>query len=323
MISNPNQLEGATQHQLIIAEATRRGIDIEDISSEYGTSATHLSNGNTSAVIVQGIVQEWLNKEAEILCDEKHLTKTLFDSLNIPNPKSCVFSRPKDVRGKIQENQEYVCKPVLGTNGIGVQLGIRSMRDVDAYYSKYGGLYPTHLLEEFVEGYDLRIQVIDSKIVAVCLRLPAFVEGDGSSTLTELIDMRRREIRSQNPANDLIVDHISRKLIELQGFSLNQLVPSEQKIRLKEITNMAQGGHAIDVTDEIDIIYHEWVASIANELKTGYFALDVITTDHKKFVPGNSLALELNIRAEWMHHTFSEKRTHDLARLIIDTLFNE
>jgi cyanophycin synthetase len=33
--------------------------------------------------------------------------------------------------------------------------------------------------------------------------------------------------------------------------------------------------------------------------------------------------LELNARPEWLHHTFSERRTHDVAALILESLFGK
>ena len=84
---------------------------------------------------------------------------------------------------------------------------------------------------------------------------------------------------------------------------------------------MAQGGHAIDVTDEIAPGFSSWIEAIALELHSSYFALDVMCNDHKSLMEGSAKALEINIRAEWMHHTFSERRTHDLAKKIVSALF--
>ena len=52
------------------------------------------------------------------------------------------------------------------------------------------------------------------------------------------------------------------------------------------------------------------------------FALDVITPDYDHFDPDYSKALEINAQPVWLHHTFSEKRQHDLARLILKNLFS-
>lgn len=84
---------------------------------------------------------------------------------------------------------------------------------------------------------------------------------------------------------------------------------------------MAQGGHAIDVTDELAPEFSDWIKAIAKALNSSYFALDVMCSDHKILLEGSPKALEINIRAEWMHHTFSEVRTHDLAKTVVNALF--
>jgi len=321
MISKKENQEGLAQHDLIIEEAIRRGIQVEDLSNQYGKTANRLLSGSKSFTIVQGIIQEWINKSAVQICDEKYRTKNIFKSLKIPTPISYVFKTPNDLTEIFKKGVIYVCKPSVGTNGIGVQMGISSIKDVASYHKTYGYLNDTHLLEEFIAGYDLRIQVINSKIIAACMRFPAFVIGNGQATLEELISKRRQEIKMQNLANDLIIDKQTKSLLEKQKVLFTDIIPTNKKIQLKKIVNMAQGGHAIDVTDEIDAVYHNWVKAIAGKLNLEYFALDLLTQNHKKFTNKNTSALEINIRAEWMHHTFSERRTHDLAKVILDVLF--
>ena len=144
--------------------------------------------------------------------------------------------------------------------------------------------------------------------------------GTAKNSLEELIIQRRNVVISQNPANGLVIDAISAQLIREQGVTLTSIIPLGQVIRLKNIANMAQGAHVIDVTDEIDPIIYSWVNALVVELGSGHFALDLMSSDHKKYVEGNTFALEINARAEWMHHTFSERRTHNLASVVLDEL---
>lgn len=323
MMSKSNNQEGHAQHQLILEEAIKRGIQINDLTGIYGIITHKLIQNNQSIILVQGIVQEWIDSASEKICDHKDKTKELFKSLRIPTPESVVFEKPGDLFGKLKPGLSYVCKPSVGTNGIGVQMDISSINEVRTYFKTFGYLGKLHLLEDFTKGYDLRIQVIDSKIVAVCKRLPAFVVGDGQSSLEKLINERRFIVQNQNSANDLIVDEQTLNLLHNQGVLLNDIIVKDKKVQLKTVSNMAQGGHSIDVTDEIDPIYHHWVRSIFKELNIGYFALDFITEDHTNFKNENSFALEINSRAEWMHHTFSEKKTHELAKVILDVVFGD
>ena len=320
---NPEQVEGSAQHELIVRDAENRGIEIIDVTDKYGKSATLLKYKNREELLLQGIPNSWMNDRAVQLCDQKHLTKELFCKLDIPTLESTLFSDPYELKtlDLFDGKTEYVCKPIIGTNGQGVVLNIKSLEDVEKYYSEnkmYGAKF---MLEEMHYGYDLRIQVIGGDIIAACMRIPGRVIGDGVHTLQELIDVRKKEIKLQNPANDLYIDAQSLALIREQGYEMSSVISEDAVVVLKKISNMAQGGHAIDVTGAIDPVFSDWVAKITHELGTGYFALDVMCSAHDSHVSGNAVALELNIRAEWMHHTFSEGRTHNLEKTIVDRLF--
>lgn len=306
-------------------EALGRGISTEIFSDKYSRTATLLKSAGTEELIIQGIPESWMSTRASRLCDDKQLTKELFHKLEIPTLDSIVFASPETlpITGLFDGKKQFVCKPTTGTNGVGIRFDVMSMDDVHSYYNSNHHLGSSFLLEEQHPGYDLRIQVIDGKIVAACKRLPTFVKGDGIKSLKQLIEERRKIVRSQNPANDLLVDEETVLLIFNQGLTLDSIIPEEVTVQLKRISNMAQGGHAIDVTEELAAGFKQWVEVISGELHTGYFALDIMCTDHKTLTAESAKALEINIRAEWMHHTFSEVRTHDLATVVVDVLFGE
>lgn len=319
------QFEGEGQHRLIVEEARRRGIATESKTESFGRTATLLKSGSKEELLIQGIPESWMSLPASKQCDDKQLTKALFQKLDIPTLDSIVFTDPEELvaAGVFDGQKQFVCKPTIGTNGVGVGFEMRSIDDVKKYYKANAHLGPAFLLEEQHDGYDLRIQVIDSLITAACIRLPAYVTGDGSKSLKQLITERRRVVQLQNPANDLVVDRETALLISSQGLTLNSIIPGDEEVQLKRISNMAQGGHAIDVTDEIAPGFSNWVETISLELDSGYFALDIMCNDHTTLIGDSAKGLEINIRAEWMHHTFSERRTHDLAKTVVDALFGE
>ncbi len=319
------QLEGEAQHHMIVEEARRRGISTKLSSDQYGRTATLLKSGSLEELLIEGIPESWMSLHASRQCDNKQLTKKLFNKLGIPTLDSVEFTQPDLLAktGLFDGQKLFVCKPTIGTNGIGVCFDIRSIDDVRDYYREHVRLGPSFLLEEQHPGYDLRIQVIEGEIVAACKRLPAFVTGDGIKSLEQLIAERRKVVRVQNPANDLVVDSDTAALISGQGLTLDSIIPESTAVQLKRISNMAQGGRAIDVTDELAPGFSMWIEAITHEIRTGYFALDIMCLDHNTLLAESAKALEINIRAEWMHHTFSEVRTHDLAKTIVDALFGK
>ena len=319
------------QHALLINRAKTLGISVKDVSELMQCPAAILEYNNISELIKDGVPMSWINVRSQFFCDNKQLTKLAFEALNIPHPKSIIFSEKNIseiksdelINSFLKNGKKYVCKPLDSTNGIGVEMGIENIEMIKAYFEKYENLNTPFLLEEQISGADLRIHVIGGEIVAACIREPAFVIGDGKNTLENLIEKRRAVMKMQNPNNFLEIDEATKKLLREQNISLFDIPIKNRKIKLKYVSNMAQGGIATDVTDSIHPTYQKWTTALSDYLGTGYMGLDFITTDFKKEAANHSWLLEINARADWLHHTFSEKRTHDMAGIILKNVFGK
>ncbi|MGH1335889.1 MAG: hypothetical protein ACRBFS_07150 [Aureispira sp.] len=312
------------QHIQLINRAKSLGIKVTDVSSIMDTQFAVLEYQGITELVREGVPTSWINLRSQFYCDNKQLTKLAYEKLNIPHPKSITFKSAEDaVLGVfLEQGQVYVCKPLDGTNGVGISTYIKNVDDIKKYYEECEELATTFMLEEQVSGEDLRIHVLGGKIVAACIRKPAFVVGNQGNTLNELIEKRRAEMQTQNPNNFLEIDRATLELLEQQNINLADRPKFGQKIQLKKISNMAQGGVAIDVTNEIHQMYHDWVADLVEYLGTGYFGLDLMTLDHTIDPMKHSKVLEINARADWLHHTFSKRQTHDIAGTILKELFN-
>jgi cyanophycin synthetase len=313
------------QHHLIIKEARKRGLKVTDVSTTVGSLATTIESGSKSELFVNGTPLSLINLRSLQYFDNKQLTKSALSKLNIPHPKSILFSSPDDskISNFLENGKSYVCKPLDLGEGTGVEMNIKSSDEVSEYWNRNKNISTNFILEEQVEGDDLRVQVIAGKIVAVCTREPAFVIGDGVSDLNKLIENRRKIVQAANPMNDLTVDKATLKLLRHQNISLIDVPEKGKKIRLKEIANMSQGAVAIDITDELHPIFQEWIDRIVNFLNVDYFAIDFISSDFQNTPENQSIVLEINAKPEWLHHTFSEGRQHDIAGMILDALFGE
>ena len=311
------------QHTTLINRAKALGIEVKDVSELMQKEAAILSHNKISDLIIEGVPTSWINVRSQFYCDNKQLTKIAYKALNIPYPKSITFQTAEEskLNSFFQKEKNYVCKPLDATNGIGVVLGIKNLEDVQTYYENHKHLAPHFMLEEQIEGEDLRIHVLGGKIVASCIREPAFVLGNGTDSLQTLIEKRLAVMQTQNPLNFLHIDKATQSLLQEQNIGLVDIPVKDQKVQLKYVSNMAQGGIATDVTEEIHPIYHEWVKDLVDYLQTGYFGLDLITTDYSQNPKSHAWVLEINARADWMHHTFSERRTHDIQGLILKELF--
>ncbi|MCB0651210.1 MAG: hypothetical protein KDC85_08045 [Saprospiraceae bacterium] len=312
------------QHDKILAAARQQGISVKDISDIMNVDAAILEYHGRSELLVQGTPTSLINSRSQYYCDNKALTKEAFDFLGIPSPRSILFQTPEEnhVVSFFEAGKKYVCKPPDGTNGVGVEMHISSLGDISSYLAKHQAEdHSFFMLEEQIEGEDLRVQVVGGRIVAVCTREPAHVVGDGTSSLQELISALQKTVKAQNPANNLVVDQTTLRLLGNQQIELTDVPQSGKKVILKELANMAQGAVAIDKTDQFHPGFQLWVDKLVTYLGTSYFAIDIIAPDLSAPPEQGAYALEINARPEWLHHTFSRGRTHDLPGMVLDAIF--
>lgn len=313
-------------HQQRIVEAARRlGIEVIDLSGSWRMDALLLRRGDQERLVIQGRVYASLSHQAHMLAAHKHACKQYLAGLGIAVPEGLVFQDAKTSRPAIAEfvaaHAPVVCKPLDGTDGKGILMDIEDPRQVEEYWRVVRRDYDQFMLEEQVSGGDLRIQAIGGNLVAVCIRVPTTLYANGRDTVRQLISAKNEIIRRFNPENRVEIDQQVLSLLGARGLSLDSIPADGAEIPIKRVANMAQGATAVDVTGEIHPRYTEWINAIAAGLKLSIFSLDAITTNHRADPAAHAKVLEINAQPAWMHHTFSEKRRHDIPTLILKQLF--
>ena len=320
------------QQTYLIHAAERLGVEVSDLLDELGRDLVIYTYAGKSVSMLDGRYDSHLTAKARIIADDKQLTKLLLKraGFSVPNGIEFTVHNDVDVRVLLEDRLDkipfrpVVLKPLDGTEGQAVAIGLDEISEMVSHVEQWRSHFPNWIIEEKVKGPDLRMQVIGGQLVAACVRNPAFVIGDGSHSLLELIEAHRQKISQYNPANRLDLDNETRRLLSYQELSLNDIPYVGQRVVLKETSNMSQGGVAIDVTDVLHQEYSEWAQSIARVFEFGLelFAIDAICPDPRLPPYEASTIIEINPAPDWLHHTFSENRTHDIPGLILSSWFD-
>ena len=313
----------------LIEAAGPLGLNVKDLSEAWGADVIEVSLGDHRELIMDGRVYSHLSYLSATFADDKGVSKALLTGSGLKVPAHHLLDIDLDesieaqLEGKMNGETNYVCKPLYGTDGHAVGMNKRDAMDVDMHIEPYTDNYQHWMVEEQVEGKDIRIQVIGGQIAAACVREPASVIGDGFSDVEGLIEKHNEKIQALNPNNKLELDADSRRLMREQSLYLDTVVEAGRKIQLKYISNMGQGGVASDITPDLHSEYHELVTKVSNAFGFRTFALDGISADPGLSPFEHLYALEVNAKAQWLHHTFSEVRTHDIPTMILRDLFPE
>ena len=293
---------------------------------EAPRDAVTYSRGDRAVTIFVGRSFPDLTAEVCALCADKHRTKAYLAGLGLPVPAGLCLPRGADPAQQhaalaALPGGTFVAKPLDGTNGEGVHMDLHTPAQIAAAVAHLIA-HSAVVVEAQIAGRDLRLQAIGGRLVAGCVREPAQVVGDGRTPVSALAEARDRVVQAQNPQNRLLLDAESLRLLAEQGLTRASIPAPGQVVVLKRVANIGQGGAPVDVTDALHPGYAAWCARIAAALGLSIFGLDVIAADPSADpdVPGAAAILELNAQPQWLHHTFSEGRTHDIPALLLGAL---
>lgn len=318
-VALPRDLVRDAHQQALMTAAETLGITTVD-NLHLGIDAVDYCHGERVERVLLGRLFSHLTEIAACICDDKLVCKNLLAQHGVRVPRGIAPNGPDDpaIAELLAGGGSWVVKPRAGSFGEGVVVGVR---DVDGVRkAMQAGPKGPYLVEEQVPGEDLRLQAVGGRLVAACRRVPANIVGDGQQSVGALIEARRAAVRRANPFNDLQTDAEVLAYLEAAGLALDDIVPAGRRVMLRSVVNMACGGQAIDVTDRLHPEWSALVARVAGAIGIRVFAVDAMVADPSQ-PPGFSAVLEVNAKAQWLHHTFSEGRQHDIPRLLLADLF--
>lgn len=264
---------------------------------------------------------------ADISCD-KLLTKKLLTNQNIPIADGeKVFNIIGLLKAGEKIGYPVVLKPQYGSKGRGICLDIRNEKELLKCYNNMKRIYSDILIEKYIEGNDYRVCVVDYKVVAVSLRVPPFVIGNGKDNLKKLIqDVNNNPLRGEDhekPLTKIKIDDELISCINKKGLSLISIPLNGEKIILRDNANISTGGIAIDCTDDICEENIRYCINAAKAIGLDICGIDICVNDIRKdLVKNNGVIMEVNaapgIR---MHHFPCEGKKRDVGKAIIEMLY--
>lgn len=166
---------------IIINEARRRGIGVEVVDAEGGYFT--LSFGGRSVVCRESL-SELTTAVAMSRCDDKAVTRRLMLKAGLKVPAQKVAGTAEENKDFLKEHGSIVVKPARGEQGKGITVDVTTEEEVAKAVAEARNHAETVLLEQFFQGDDLRIIVIDYRVVAAAIRRPAEVTGTGEHTVS-------------------------------------------------------------------------------------------------------------------------------------------
>ncbi|MFB0903667.1 MAG: cyanophycin synthetase [Nonlabens sp.] len=310
----------------IVQEAEARGIPWIRLN-KY--SLVQLGYGANQKRIQATVTSETSSIGVELACDKED-TKFLLEQAEVEVPKGEIIRRERSLEAACKHlGYPLVIKPVDGNHGRGITVDIHNYEDALVGFnrakesSKSGAI----IVEKFIQGQDYRLLVINNVLVAGAIRTPAHVIGDGKSTVQELIDQvnsdPRRGYGHENVLTKITTNELTLHIIKDAGYSLESVIPRDERLVLKDTANLSTGGTAEDITDIIHPANVSMAERISKIIDLDICGIDIMTTDISKpiSVTGGAV-LEVNAGPGFrMHLAPTSGLPRNVAAPVIDKLF--
>ncbi|MFC1791105.1 cyanophycin synthetase, partial [Gemmatimonadota bacterium] len=262
------------------------------------------------------------------IADDKFLTKTTLAGAGIPVPTGSVVESPEEAV-KVAEELGFpvTVKPLVGNHGRGISVRVAGEDDLGSAFQSASDIFPSVVVEKFLEGFDFRILVIGHRMVAASLRTPAYVEGDGKKSIRDLIDVvNRNELRGfghEKVLTYITPDAMTLNLLRESGLDLDAIPEQGRIVRLKSTANLSAGGTAQDVTDTVHSANRFMAERISRFIDLDIIGIDIIAPSLETPINENGGGVvEVNAAPGFrMHLAPVEGTPRQVAVPVVDMLF--
>jgi GNAT-family acetyltransferase (TIGR03103 family) len=308
----PETVEDLNPYARIIAdEAMRRGIWVEVLDA--GAGEMRLSHGGRS-VITRESLSEYTSAVAMARCDDKRLTRRLVSEAGIKVAKGRLATFDEHDRAFLAEVGDVVVKPTRGEQGKGITVGVSGAEELDAALARAREEHSNVLIEQRAPGDDLRLVVIDGKVVAAAIRKPAEIVGTGHHTIRELIEAQsRRRAAATGGESRIPIDAVTEATVSESGWTFDDVLPEGRRLRVRRTANLHQGGTIHDVTATVHRHLCEVAVTSAEAIGIPVTGIDLLVPD----VTGSDYVfIEANERPGLANH-----EPQPTAKAFVDFLF--
>ena len=308
-------------HSTLVRRAAKaRGLSTRSVGGEV-----YLYAGRRPVGGVKKTMSTLNSPEAIDICKSKDLTKQMLDEAGLPTPSGIVLGSDQfDDALKHLESMDgpAVLKPMSQARGEGVTCSITTEDELRTAWKtakRAGRRAPGFLLEEQVDGIDIRVQIVGRRPIAVITRLPSHVVGDGRSSVRGLIEQKQqwRDEHAYLAKTPLTVDSA---VLARAGRTVDDVPGDGEVVQLFGPANVQHGGDPVDVTE----LVHPDLLSLAVDAARAIPGLRNTGVD--LMAPGldsadGAVVLEANFCPDIrIHHHPAYGRPRDVAAAIVDEM---
>lgn len=259
--------------------------------------------------------------------------KSFLGELGFPVPRGDValdLEEAKEIADEI--GYPVAVKPVSGHKGIGVTAAVQDEAELEEAFERAVEAIPAEeliriIVENSIAGKDYRLLCVNGRFVAATERKPAYVIGDGYSTIEELIQRENRSPDRRDtptsPLGKIKTDEAMMRYLDEQELSLDSVIESDRTVYLRKVANLSSGGLSIDATRQVHTDNIILAQDIAQHFRLTCLGIDVVASDISQSWKQSSFGIiEINAAPGiYMHLRPTIGEPVDVPSRILETFF--
>jgi GNAT-family acetyltransferase (TIGR03103 family) len=297
--------------RIIVDAARRRGIHVEILDAEGGFF--RLTYGGRS-VRCRESLSEFTSAVAMSICDDKRATRRSVYAAGVRVPAQLATDDADARRAFLAEHGSVVVKPARGEQGRGISVGLDEAKAVEDAVARARDVCEDVLVESCFAGEDLRLVVIDYRVVAAALRRPARIVGDGRTSVRDLIAAQSRRRAAATAGESRIpMDAETERCLAAAGLGYDDVPPEGIEIAVRRTANLHTGGTIHDVSGETHPVLIDAAIAAARAIEIPVAGIDLMIKNPRR---PDYIFVEANERPGLANH-----EPQPTAERFIDLLF--
>ena len=320
--------------QALLFDLIQKGIKTEILDEndqflclQHGEHIEYVKNGNMTSH------DSYISP---LIMENKVVTKKVLAKVGFNVPQSVEFTSLEQAVASypLFEGRAVVIKPKSTNYGLGISIFQQGVHNRDDFAKAVEIAFREDkeiMVEDYLVGTEYRIFVLSEETLAVLLRVPANVVGDGVHTVAELVATKNahplRGDGSRTPLKKIALGDIEQLQLKEQGLTVDSIPAKDQLVQLRANSNISTGGDSIDMTDEMHDSYKRLAVGITKAMGAAVCGVDLIIPNLKKPAEAslNSWGvIEANFNPMMMMHIFPYAgKSRRLTQNVIKMLFPE
>ncbi|OOF49413.1 bifunctional glutamate--cysteine ligase/glutathione synthetase [Rodentibacter genomosp. 1] len=320
--------------QALMFDAIQKGLKIEILderdqflSLQFGDHLEYVKNGNMTSH------DSYISP---LIMENKVVTKKVLAKSGFNVPQSVEFTDIKQaIAGyPLFAGRAVVIKPKSTNYGLGISIFQQSVHDREDFAKAIEIAFREDkeiMVEDYLSGTEYRFFVLGDETLAVLLRVPANVIGDGVHTVAELVAQKNdhplRGDGSRTPLKKITLGDIEQLQLKEQGLTADSIPPKDQLVQLRANSNISTGGDSIDMTDQMHPSYKALAVGITKAMGAAVCGVDLIIPDLTKPAEphlGSWGVIEANFNPMMMMHIFPYMgQSRRVTQNVLNMLFPE